>query len=1531
MTRWLHILLVFLISSCLIITVGFAEERVSVINLVHQSREKVAAQDLDAALKLAREAVSLDPAFADAWKQQGRVLMLRRDYPEAITSLETALELKPGDHEIPAWILNLLLDLERSQASQLLARWEGDPTRTGVRLAAPALRHMFDGNLTAAEKSLKAASPATEGGRNMLALAWTHLGTLQLRGNRAAKAIDAYQEALRLRPDWVPALRELGFAYRAQGKPALAADAWERGLDRTPDQVSWLLWIAEARSAARQSVTASPVIQRFMASDPAQERGRMLKLALLLMEKGPKEAQPYEEQVRQGPNGQRLVTLAHALAERLGARYAEAARRLEELRRARPDDPELRGLLVETYSQWADHLPLKDKSGPLQKLVALDPKRVNAWRDLGWSLWANKQRDAAIQAWNRALNLEVRQRQTLIVQIVALLAEEGETAQAIELYRQWQPGGSLATLGIQLAQAGRVLAADPILEAAWKEGEDQPRTGLYLAQAKSQKGFCSQVPRYLAPFLARGLGEASSQEVDVLLRTLKTCIDDPGILPLLRKIEPQLVRFPSISQRLGELLELAASERQSLGYTEEALKLYRRLLERDPDRPLVWFQAAELAHLLGLEAEARALLTSTLVRSQSPAVKEGIRGKLAQDQGDFRAAVEHYRRSLASDPQQPEVRLGLFQSLMGAKRFTEARQEADWFIERVARGEVKLKAFLAGIRNALGENGAALQLWRELYLSDPDNPYYAMEMARTLFALCRAKEALEILEPQVSRIPTPRVYELLAEIDGALSRPRRVLEWTEKGLALKVTRRLLTMRVEAADALDEAQIAQEAGEALMNLDRGYVLPTQPMVRALLAQRQTDAAKQFSEALLKRNPEFFLSLVTLKNIASDQGDLKKATEYAKEMVAQRPWDKDASRRLAMAQAEDQQFKPALATLRSLASQSVNQAIPLLIYQEVNPCAYPGRNSSRQVSAHLERLAAEGYQFTVPPDFAPGGEQRQVVVIIVDTEAPALREIDATLRRLGGRAVCALAPLVLEGKVPDPATTRLAKELQASGRWVLASSGPGDRQRLPVDRDGTLGNPLTHTLATPKGNETYAAMAARLRHTLGEAAASLPPGSRTLIYPKGDYGQFSLDTDREALATLKGAVQQSFAAAVAGDDRGFVTPGYDPVRLPGAMVPSAWGEEELMKHLRQNNPYVSSRLDLAKALSWQTQHEEANRWFRRAQGLGADPVELNFNWGANAYFQGDYPTALAKLRRARELDPNSEKIQTMLEHAQLAERPLLGGTFTGWRDTDSRSFLRYGGAFSGYVHDRLQLEVFSDRSRYARTGMGSEDGTRIGGGLLWHFREESWFQGRAWYMDLDNIRGHAGYFATIHLPNPYLSGHLNLVTERDQIDTVEAVRRHILAYRQGIQTYTRIRDTWDFNLDFSYIHRTDGNNTPWVEARIVKRLHEWPFYGIGLLMQFADSNRNPPEYWSPQSMQKYQLYAATRGEYGLLHYSLSARVGPGKEDTTDWRIVWGVRAALDLRLHPRFYISGMYDHLETPTYHRNLFWAGAFFRF
>ena len=81
---------------------GRAEEDSSVVKLVTQSQEAAAKGNLDAALDKARQAIEKDPAFAEAWKQQGNVQLKKQAYRDAVQSLKMATQIKPQD--AGAWL-----------------------------------------------------------------------------------------------------------------------------------------------------------------------------------------------------------------------------------------------------------------------------------------------------------------------------------------------------------------------------------------------------------------------------------------------------------------------------------------------------------------------------------------------------------------------------------------------------------------------------------------------------------------------------------------------------------------------------------------------------------------------------------------------------------------------------------------------------------------------------------------------------------------------------------------------------------------------------------------------------------------------------------------------------------------------------------------------------------------------------------------------------------------------------------------------------------------------------------------------------------------------------------------------------------------------------------------------------------------------------------------------------------------------------------------------------------------------------------
>ncbi len=100
-----------------------APPRESTIRWVHRSRVELATTNHRAALEFARHAVETDPAYAEAWKQLGRVAMLQGRLQLALEALDTAAELHPDDPDVARWRPALYRDL--GWAGSAAGDWDG--------------------------------------------------------------------------------------------------------------------------------------------------------------------------------------------------------------------------------------------------------------------------------------------------------------------------------------------------------------------------------------------------------------------------------------------------------------------------------------------------------------------------------------------------------------------------------------------------------------------------------------------------------------------------------------------------------------------------------------------------------------------------------------------------------------------------------------------------------------------------------------------------------------------------------------------------------------------------------------------------------------------------------------------------------------------------------------------------------------------------------------------------------------------------------------------------------------------------------------------------------------------------------------------------------------------------------------------------------------------------------------------------------------------------------------------------------------
>lgn len=1168
-----------------------------------------------------------------------------------------------------------------------------------------------------------------------------------------------------------------------------------------------------------------------------------------------------------------------------------------------------------------------------QKAVELDPKNANAWRDLGWLLWSFDRRDEAISAFDSAIRNGLKTRRELAIQLVAQLIEANQTDQALATLAQWEPEASPLDFALPLVAKGRLLAAKPLLLKAW-EKEPAPLTGLYLAQAASQTGGAKQVPAYLAPFLDALTAKTDPDQIQIALKTLlevAETLDSPeAVLAVLDKLGKSHRQDPL----LLDLLEKTAGRMRYRRQEAAAADLYRRLLERDPDRK-AWIDAVELEQKLNGSGPADQLLADLRDKATSVAVRAGAEGWIAQRADRPAAAIAAFEKSLADDQAQPRLRRLLFDSYLKEGRLADARAAAEWMEEQIAAGQDALRPAAAEMWTALGEPDRAADWWQLLRLATPGVSYYAIEEAAAHYLACRPDEAIEVLEELIASAPSPQAYEALAEIHVALGHPAKAAEVAQAGLAVAPSPGLFRAYAENAEAAGRvADDSVAAARKLLEADPGHLQGTLLVARQLQALGQADEAVAFQEDLLARNPDFFSALVALKNAASAERDFTKALDYSRTIVADRPWDVESRLRHAIALSEAEHVRASLQLLRRTVKHNEPQdLVPVLVYRYVVDCPYPGRNNIAQLESHLRRLAADGYRLATPEQLAWPLAQPHAVVVLEDADLAVLQTVDAVLAEIGGRAVYAGHRGILARAIPGKPAPDDLHRLAESGRWLIASAGPESDRRQPVAADGRLGNPFTHPVVKNGRAETDAAFRKRLAKEFAAAADVLGEvPEKLLVYPYGDYGQASLDTSREYRDIYRGAVADSFDQALFYDDNGFLAPDHDPLRIPARVVPAAWDADRLAEHLRRDNPGVRAQLELAKLLYWNRQHEEANYWFKRALAAGADPQAASFNWGANALQQGDLPVAIARLEKARELDPASPKTERALENAADRKRLTLelGGRY--WEDNEDRSYEQLSAQGGGFVKDYLHLGAFADANRWQTDGLGDERGTRLGAEARWHLYPQIWLEGQLWQLAFDSeLDDLVGGDLRLHLPNRWLGGFAELGFSRDEIETVEALRAGVHADTYELATYSRLFDKFDLFANGQIVDRTDDNQTWLAFGRLVYRFQEWPYLGAGYLFRFGDSDSDPAEYWAPEELEQHQLYANWRGAWGRLGYSFSGQAGYSREWQTDWQFIWGGNARLEWAVTRRLSlrVEGIYQ--ESATYDRTTAAAGAIVRF
>ena len=1248
---------------------------------------------------------------------------------------------------------------------------------SAVALLRDSQRNVERGRI---DEALKLASQAVEADP-AYAPAWRQLGVLYARDRRFGRAAQALATALKLDPKNAAVALDLGRAQWYAGDRKAAAQTLEQALALNPkNAAAWRdlgrwRWTLGARRAAIDAMTRAVKLERgdaqgwhdlarwYWATGNREAALAAIDTAAELLPAKASLQREYARWLWAGERGKQAVTRMRAVVK------------------LTPDDAGA----WRDLGRWLWALDRRSEALPaMRRAVKLAPDNAGLWRDMGWAAWNEGLHDEAIGALKEAIGKKVADRDKVAVQLLAAVAEGGRHSEAVQLARELLPDRSLSEAAMAVFNTGRARASLPFFTAAWTEEKRTPEAGLYLAYVRGIGGSTSGVESYIRPFVDRKLDSASAEQLDVLMEILHAAGPGAKLDPIVAGVDAKIGDKPKYGKQLTDIMARSAAGHLAARRDNPALRLYRRVIARDPGH-LSWFVAAQLSRKLEQPEQTREMLRDLAERTTNPAVQSGVEGTLALAAGDEEGALTAFRKSLDRAPDQPELRLEVYRLALGLGDIEEATKQADWFERRIEGGGAEYRSYLAEMWSGLGETGKALDQWERLSLSAPHIPYYGVEAARAYYELGSPERALAVLEGLLDHSRNGIIFEMLAEIHTALGQSKEAYEWAGKGLEISPTRNLRRYYCETAEALgryDEKALA--AARAYLAEDAGYVPVTLFMGRCLQELGRHDEARALHRSLLARNPAFMPSLRWLRDDATRNRDFSNAKELARKVHNLTPEDPEAIRRLAVTYAEGEEYRAALKSLRKLARREQHTDTPVLVYRGVVRHPYPGRVRTTQIRAHVEKLSAKGYRFALPTDLrTPAGGPR-VLLVFEDLSAPVTDEVDDILRENDARAVYAAGTSVLLRRTPGmPGPTQLAK-MVGSGRWIVATRGARGLRRVVIDEEGNRGNPLTHR-TYGKTRESMADFEKRVAEILDEAARGVNE-PRVLIYPFGDSGHVSLDTSPRELAVMDGAVADRFDYALFYDDTGFYNGAEGTHRVPARKVGPTWSSGDLLVHLRESNPGARARLELAKVLHWHRQHEDADHWFGVAQQAGANPADLNLNWSANAFYAGDFDLAREKLAQAMNSGAPEDRTDALASRLEAEHRPRLRLDAAGWDDNEGREFALYGIRADAWVTDWLGIDASAGYDEWGHVDLGGEEGIEYGAGVSLLLPYSVQADGRVRRLELEDappenrFEDFTGWDATLHMPCRFLNGYLGANVSRHEVETVEALSLNKLAW-------------------------------------------------------------------------------------------------------------------------------------------------------
>jgi len=447
---------------------------------------------------------------------------------------------------------------------------------------------------------------------------WSLLGDLELKNQRSAAALTAYQTALRLSADFAPQLRmRIASLQMDRGQLDAARDTVDPLREALPDSpVIQLLDAALSLKEDNPDRTAD-ILNRLTALYPSNAQAKLyLGLALLEQKKYEQAVgvlQSYRKQRPGDANGSLLLGIAHAR----GGSVDEAHKLLEPLLKENPRNTKALEALRVAATRAGDYDQAAAYESQLASLSQIQEQ-------LGEALEFIKQgdRSAALQLLDQTTELYPEFYQAKLLQYRELVRDQkfADAARVAEQMQDLLPDSAQPKLLLGIALAGQkdYTAALAAMQEGWKISPGAPDIGHRMAllqqllkdneQAKQTYDEILQAnPGHTRTLLRLATLSARLGDQDAVLEYLKQAVDSaPGQLRPRLLLSTALFRRGETEQSLEVMQEVEQHFDADVTYVERVLQLQialkdwpaaiisgKQLIDLKPDLAIAHLHLAE--------------------------------------------------------------------------------------------------------------------------------------------------------------------------------------------------------------------------------------------------------------------------------------------------------------------------------------------------------------------------------------------------------------------------------------------------------------------------------------------------------------------------------------------------------------------------------------------------------------------------------------------------------------------------------------------------------------------------------------------------------------------------------------------------------------------------------------------------------------------------------------------------------------------------------------------------------------------------